>query len=272
MTISPSGVIEPMRRALLSALSMAYMAACAMAQFVTPVPSVMPAWLIPYPGAGAQSRQIFNSVESSYTVAAAPHEVLAHFRTLFSAASLPFQPDPLGGGFLIRSAAPECDLDISIRRRDSNTEVKVTCSPRLAANQYMANLHAQERAKQAENDTMKKFDTPVYPQPKAPVLPLAWPSWLVRVDGAALPVEKSPGRLSSSFVSSPTRDAIQSFYATLLSSHGYRVTQGLAAAPEKFGSWVQGTADAGVQPGRMVVISVKIRPAGQDFAVELSLQ
>jgi hypothetical protein len=272
MTISPSGVIEPMRRALLSALSMAYMAACAMAQFVTPVPSVMPAWLIPYPGAGAQSRQIFNSVESSYTLAAAPHEVLAHFRTLFSAASLPFQPDPLGGGFLIRSAAPECDLDISIRRRDSNTEVKVTCSPRLAANQYMANLHAQERAKQAENDTMKKFDTPVYPQPKAPVLPLAWPSWLVRVDGAALPVEKSPGRLSSSFVSSPTRDAIQSFYATLLSSHGYRVTQGLAAAPEKFGSWVQGTADAGVQPGRMVVISVKIRPAGQDFAVELSLQ
>ena len=260
-------------RALISALSMAgAAAACAAAQFVTPVPSVMPAWLVPYPGAGAQNRQVLNTVESRYTVAAAPHDVLAHFRALFGAAGLPFEPDPLGGGFLIRAAAPECDLDISIRRRDSDTEVKVTCSPRLAANEYMANLHAQEGAKQAESDPMKKFDTPVYPQPRAPQPPLTWPSWLVRVDGATLPVEKSPGRLSSSFVSRPTRDAIQYFYATLLSSHGYRVTQGLAAAPEKFGSWVQGTTDADGRLGRRVVIGVKIRPAGQDFAVELSLQ
>jgi hypothetical protein len=260
-----------MRRARISALSMTWAAACAAAQFVTPVPSVMPAWLVPYPGAGSQSRKIFNTVESSYTVAAAPHEVLAHFRTLFASAGLPFEPDPLGGGFLIRSAAPECDLEVSIQRRDSNTAVKVTCSPRLAANEYMMNLRAQEKAQQAQSDGMKKFDTPVYPQPKAPLPPLTWPSWLVRVDGVALPAEKSPGRLSSSFVSSPTRDAIQYFYATLLSSHGYRVTQGLAAAPEKFGSWVQGTADADGQPGRRIV-GVKIRPAGQNFTVELSVQ
>jgi hypothetical protein len=261
-----------MRCVLISALSIACTAACAAAQFVTPVPSVMPAWLVPYPGASAQNRKIFNAVESSYTVTAAPHDVLAHFRTLFGSAGLGFQPDPMGGGFLIRAAAPECDLDISIRRGDSDTEVKVTCSPRLAANDYMANLRAQEKARQAESDPMKKFDTPVYPQPRTPLPPLTWPSWLVRVDGATLPVEKSPGRLSSSFVSRPTRDAIQYFYATLLSSHNYRVTQGLAAAPEKFGSWVQGTAGADGPLGRRVVIWVKIRPAGQDFAVELSLQ
>ena len=178
----------------------------------------------------------------------------------------------MGGGFLIRSAAPECDIEVSIRRRDSNSEVKVTCSPRLAANEYMANLHAQERAAQAQSDPMKKFDTPVYPQPKAPLPALAWPGWLVRVDGAALAVSKSAGRLSSSFVSAPTRDAIQAFYAGLLALHRYRVTQGLAAAPEQFGSWVQATADPDSQLGRRVVVWVKIRPAGNDFNVELTLQ
>ena len=119
---------------------------------------------------------------------------------------------------------------------------------------------------------MKKFDTPVYPQPKAPQPPLTWPSWLVRVDGAALPVEKSAGRLSSSFLSKPTRDAIQYFYANLLNSHGYRVKQGLAAVPDKFGCWVQATADPDSQLGRRVVVWVKIRPVGNDFNVELTLQ
>jgi hypothetical protein len=273
MNISPSGVIEAaievMRRALISAL----FTACAAAQFVTPVPSVMPGWLAPYPGASAQSRRIVNSVESSYTVAVAPHDVLAHFRTAFGSAGVPFEPDPMGGGFLIRAGAPECDLEISIRRRESDTAVKVSCSPRLAANEYMANLRTQERAAAAQSDPMTKFDKPVYPQPKAP---LTWPSWLVRVDGAALPVQKSAARLSSSFVSRPTRDAIQYFYADLLKSRGYRVTQsapqGQGAVPEKFGAWVQGTIDADSQLGRRLAISIKIKPAGQNFAVDLSVQ
>lgn len=257
-----------MRRALIAALSMV----CAVAQFVTPVPSVMPAWLIPYPGASAQNRQILNAVESSYTVAAAPRDILTHFRTLFGSAGLPFQPDPMGHGFLIRAAAPECDLDISIRRREPETMVKVMCSPRLAVNERIANQRSQERAEHAQSDPMTRFDTPVYPQPKAAVAPLSWPSWLVRVDGARLSVEKFPGRLKSSFMSRPTREGIQAFYADLLTSHGYRVMQGLAAVPEKFGSWVQGTSDADNPLGRRTVIWITIRPAGQDFAVELSLQ
>jgi len=212
-----------------------------------------------------------NGVELSYTVARAPHDVLTHFRTLFASAGLPFQPDPLGFGFLIRAAAPECDLDISIRRRDPDTTVKVTCSPRLAANEQMANWHAQVRAAHEQSDPMTKFDTPVYPQPKTPLAPLAWPSWLVRVDGARLPFQRLAAQLKSSFTSLPTREAIQAFYADLLNSHGYRVTQGLAAAPDKFGSWVRGTAGPD-QYGRRVGIWVKIRPVGQNFAVELTLQ
>jgi hypothetical protein len=255
-------------RLLISALSMS----CAAAQFVTPVPAVMPAWLVPYPGASAQNRQILNTVESTYTIAGPPRDILAHFRTLFASAGLPFQPDAMGYGFLIRATAPECDLDISIRRRDPDTWTKVTCSPRLAANERMANLRAQQRSENAQSDPMKKFDTPVYPQPKAAVAPLAWPSWLLRVDGARLSVEKLPGQLRSSFTSSPTREGIQAFYADVLNAHNYRVTQGLAAVPEKFGSWVQGTADPDHELGRRVVIWVKIRPVGQNFTVDLALQ
>ena len=257
-----------MNRFGIFALSMA----CAAAQFVTPVPSVMPAWLVPYPGAAAQNRQTGNAVESSYIVAAAPHDIVRHFRTLFVSAGLAFEPDAMGFGFLIRAAAPECDLDISIRKRDPDTAVKVTCSPRLAANEQMANLRAQQRAEHAQSDPMKRFDTPVYPQAKAPQAPLGWPTWLVRVDGARLLVERTPGRLKSTFTSSPTREAIQAFYANLLTSHNYKVTQGLAAVPEKFGSWVQATADQDSELRRRVVVWVKIRPDGENFAVEVTLQ
>jgi hypothetical protein len=257
-----------MNRLLICALSVA----SAAAQFVTPVPSVMPAWVVPYPGASPQNRPAGNAVESTYSVAAPPHDILTHFRTLFAAAGLPFEPEPAGFGFMIRAAAPECDLDISIRRFDPDTGVKVTCSPRLEANARMASLRQQERAVNAQSDPMKKFDVPVYPQAKAAAPALTWPSWLVRVDGAKLPVERFPGMLKSSFTSLPTREAIQAFYAGLLSAHNYRVTQGVSPAPAQFGSWVQGTADPDNEIGRRVAIWVKIRPAGQSFTVELTLQ
>jgi hypothetical protein len=257
-----------MRRALLSLLSMVFAAA----QFVTPVPPVMPAWLTPYPGAAVSNRRMPNAVESTYRVAAAPHDVLAHFRTLFASAGLPFEPDAMGGGFLIRSAAPECDLDITIRRIDPDTAVRVNCTPRLAVNDQINKQQAQQRAERAQTpDPMKKYDNPVYPSPKA-AAPLTWPPWLVRVDGAKLAVERFPGQLKSSFTSAPTREAIQAFYADLLASHHFRVTQGLAAVPEKFGSWVMGTEVPDTPLGRRVVIRVQIRPAGPNFSVELSLQ
>jgi hypothetical protein len=247
-------------------------AACCAAQFVTPVPAAMPAWLVPYPGASAQNRQMRNTAESTYSVARPARDILAHYRGLFASAGLPFQPDAMGYGFVIRAAAPECDLDISIKRVEPDTSVRVTCSPRLAANEQMANLRAEQRAERAESDPMKKFDEPVYPKAKAPAAPLSWPAWLVRVDGASLAVEKFAGQLRSSFTSAPTREGIQAFYAGLLSAHGYRVTQGLAAVPEKFGSWVLGSGERENEPGRRAVIRVNIKPAGGNFTVELSLQ
>lgn len=245
--------------------------ACAWAQFVTPAPAAMPSWMVPYPGAVEQNRQMGNTAESTYTVAAPARDVLAHFRSLFAAAGQPFQPDSMGYGFFILAAAPECDLSISIQRFEPETRVKITCSPRLAATQRILDQHEQSRIHHAQNDPMKKFDTPVYPDKKAPAASLAWPAWLVRVDGAKLDVERLQGQLRSSFVSQPTREAIQAFYAGLLSAHGYRVTQGLAAVPQQFGSWLVGTQAIEGEALRRV-IHVNIKPAGQNFTVELSLQ
>ena len=257
-----------MRRAAIFALSII----SAAAQFVTPVPAVMPSWLVPYPGASPQTREVGKGVESTYLVPAAAHEVLAHFRTLFASAGVPFKPSPAGHGFLIRAAAPECDLAIHISRWEPNTQVKIACSPRFASTQRIVDEQAAARSARAQNDPMKKFDNPVYPEPKPAQSPLSWPSWLVRVDGAKLPIERFSGQLRSSFLSGPPQEGIQYFYANLLASHGYRVTQGASAVPEQFGSWVQANAKPDPELGRNISIWVKIKPAGQNFTVELSLQ
>jgi len=257
-----------MRRAAVFALSMV----SAAAQFVTPVPAVMPAWLTPYPGVSPQTRQAGKGVESIYLVPATAHDVLAHFRSLFASAGVQFEPSPAGHGFLIRAAAPECDLAIDISRWEPNTQVKINCSPRLASTQQILDEHAAARSALARNDPMKTFDNPVYPVPKPTLSPLSWPTWLVRVDGARLPVERFSGQLRSSFLSAPAREDIQYFYANLLALHGYRVTQGTSAVPEKFGSWVQGNISPDPELGRKISVWVKIKPAGQNFTVELSLQ
>src|SRR5437899_1647602 len=70
----------------------------------------MPSWLTVYPGADEQTRRLGPLVESNYTVAAPPRDVLSHFRQLFAAAGLPFQPGAGGNGFMIRAAPQECDL------------------------------------------------------------------------------------------------------------------------------------------------------------------
>ena len=55
-----------------------------------------------------------------------PHEVVAHYRKLVATAGLRFQPDPAGNGFMIRADAPECHLFITTRRRDPDTDIRVT--------------------------------------------------------------------------------------------------------------------------------------------------
>jgi hypothetical protein len=230
----------------------------------------MPAWLVPYPGMTAESRQTASGAETAYTVDAPVSEVLGHYRRLVMQRGLAFKPNDTGDGFFVRVAAAECDLAISIRARNAETEVKVTCSPKTALDERLVQLPAHETGPSKETTGMKKFDKPVYPD--AVLAGIVWPSWLVRVDGAKLATRGEYGHLKSTFEAAPPRGDIETFYEKLLDLHGYRVTKGSAAAADKFGNWVQGTADPDAQLGHKVVIWVKVKPAGADFDVEITVQ
>jgi hypothetical protein len=242
-------------------------------------PQVMPAWLVAYPGASAETRQLSDGVEASYSTTVTPHEVIEWFRKLFAEKGLKFEPMPTGDGYFARVEASECGLSVSIRAHTGHiagdelrvTAVKVTCTAKSAANQATTWLPVKDPPAQDTTDVMKTFDKPVYPDRKAAAA-LKWPSWLVAVDGDRLPVERLPGQLKSSFAAAPPRYAIEVFYADLLDAHGFRVNKSPANSPEVFGSWVEGTADPDAALGRKTVIRVKIKPVGQAFQVEITVQ
>ena len=96
---------------------------------------VMPAWLAVYPGVTAQTATFKSLVESTYTANAKPSAVTEHYRKLFEAQSLSFVPNFDGMGTVVRAAAPECDLMITIREQDSKTLVRVDCAAKAPAPQ-----------------------------------------------------------------------------------------------------------------------------------------
>jgi len=257
-----------MTRLLISPVLLACLAAQVSVQ--RPDPPVMPGWLVPYPGVSAQTRQSSILVESTYTAPVPPHDLVTHYRKLFASAGLRFQPSPAGYGFMIRADAPECHLFITIRRRDPDSDVRVTCAAKVAATGQTATRSEQADSDQRHADPMKKFDKPVYPEPKPSSPPVVWPAWLVRTDGAALKISRGVN-LTSSFTSNLPRASIQSFYADLLNSHGYRVTQSVAATPSNRRAWVEGSASPEGQPGRRVVIWVELKSAGEATSVEFRL-
>ena len=81
-----------------------------------------------YPGATPNSRVMGGLLESTYTTAARPAQVLEHYRGLFEAAGLRFQPNRDGIGTVIRGDAAECELLILIRERPPGTFVDVNCA------------------------------------------------------------------------------------------------------------------------------------------------
>jgi len=253
--------------------------ACAAAQAGAQAAPAMPAWLVPYPGTSAETKQLSDGVEASYSAAASPRDVIAWFGKVFAEKGLKFEPLPTGDGYFVRADAPECGLAVSIRARSGrptlddppDTAVKVTCTAKGTANQGTVWQTVKDPPVHDTTTAMKKFDKPVYPDAKASAA-LRWPSWLVAVDGGRLPVERLSGQLKSSFAAAPPRYAIEVFYADLLDAHGYRVNRSPANSPVVFGSWVQGTADPDPELGRKSVIWVKIKPAGQAFQVEITAQ
>jgi hypothetical protein len=239
----------------------------------------MPAWLSAYPGADEQIRSLGPLVESSYTVAAPPRDVLSHFRQLFKTAGLPFQPSAAGNGFMIRAASPECDLFIRIRRMDDGTAVQVTCTSTPGRDQTQRALAQAEESHHDRINSMEKFDRPVYPQPKraVPMPPLAWPSWLLRIDGERLDVQKGVDGvmmhyLKSSFLCALPRNDIQTYYADLLNSNGYPVyLRSLASTPKDRKAWVEGAQPLEGRAGRRFVIRIDLTPANDLVTVELRM-
>jgi len=248
------------------------------AQTVAQVAPGMPSWVVVFPGATAQERKAGDEIESSYVVGATMNEVLSHFRKLFEQKRLPFDPESTGDGFFIRSKVPECDLAISIRRRNSHaaeddqpeTAVKVTCSAKEGSSVGTVWVPVQHKPKPDTTEGMKKFDKPYYPPPKTGP-GIRWPSWLVEVDGSKPAVQRLSGALKSTFTAAPPRGDIEYFYSGLFDSHDYHVTRGVSPAAQ-FGSWLQATADLDPELGRKVVIWVRIKPVGGDFSVEITVQ
>jgi hypothetical protein len=98
----------------------------------------LPPWLVSYPGTNPKVYSRDNFAQTSYVVDAEPAEVVDHYRQLFAAQGLAFQPNTDGMGTTIRVAAKECDLFIQIRKREESTFTKVTCSGKIDASSIQA--------------------------------------------------------------------------------------------------------------------------------------
>ena len=246
--------------------------ACAAGQLAAQGAPVMPAWLVPYPGASAQSKTTETTVESSYTISAAPKEVLAHFQKLFDSQGIPIDFIVAPEGFYLHAEAPECNLDISILHGDKGTAVKMTCTSKVGTVQKVVMASMEDQSDREAANPAKTADKPVSPGGKVAAAGLSWPAWLVRVDGAKLAVQKVAGQLKSSFTAAGPRGDIEAFYIDLLDTNNYQVTKRLPVTADEYGPWVEGTSEPDAKSGKKMVIRVKIRPEGQDFRVEITME
>jgi hypothetical protein len=76
------------------------------------------------------------------------------------------------------------------------------------------------------SEHMQKYDQPVVPRKGPPVPGLAWPVWLVHIEGQPLRVQKSVNNSSmtaftSSYTTNMDGDSIRAYYADLLTYNGY---------------------------------------------------
>jgi hypothetical protein len=235
---------------------------CPLAALLLTVPPAfcqlaMPGWLVPYPGANAETRDFHAYLESAYTTSAAPAAVTEHYRKLFETAGLAFQPNSDGVGVNVRGAASECDLMISIRTQAAGTAVKVSCaekSPEYTAAPGGAVVTTTSRVATSRTTPPRRTPAtaPVQSHPlsadeiaarhqqfrdeiaaqhiqqDAPAPPLVWPDWLVDMHGTHPPLVSGVDRsrhqfLHAHYTSIQPMTAIRAFYLDLLRANGYSV-------------------------------------------------
>jgi hypothetical protein len=242
----------------------------------------LPEWLKSYPGAAANG--------SSYTTTAQPDDIVAHYRPLFQAAGLPFQPNPDGLGTSIRAAAPECDLLIQIRTRDDGSLVKVNCtaktqaasspslpsdvtvitsrpqSPRVGAASPQPHMSTEAIMQQHHE---KAVAMGLHRQHQdAPAPPLVWPSWLVHVNGGAVRAERGLDQaknaiLEARYTTTVPMTELARFYRDALDSHEYPAKgslstgQTLTGIQQNANGYVEGFNYPDGAPGAYSIINVR---------------
>jgi hypothetical protein len=223
----------------------------------------MPAWLANYPGVTAQTTKAKSLVESTYTAPAKPDAVSDHYRKLFETQNLPFVPNFDGMGAVVRAAAPECDLMISLRAQGAGTSVRVDCTGNgTSAGTWSAlpDSTSTSNSRTPARPFARPLPRPVSGQPPrppqlseseimerhqqlvkelnihpvrqdAPAPPLVWPEWLVHVNGRKVAFRAGVDRaghdyLRGTYVTSTPMTAIHEFYEDLLKANGYPVHSG----------------------------------------------
>ena len=192
----------------------------------------MPEWLAPYPGATAQTKTFPALVETTYTTAAAPGAVADHYRKLFAAQNLPFQPNSDGIGTVVRASAAGCDLLITIHPQDAGSLVRVSCAAKSeSTGGYRAESSAIAGIPGSVMDRHRQLVEQMgihREYQDAPAPPLVWPNWLVQVRGGALTAQPGADRagnayLQTKYVTSAPMTQLAGFYADLLTAHEYSV-------------------------------------------------
>jgi len=255
----------------------------------------LPAWLESYPGATPAVHASGSLIESSYTTAAQPPDIIAHYRKLFETAGFPFQPNPDGMGTSIRASAPECDLLIQIRTRPEGAFVDVNCSAKTGPSPSSQPSDVKVITSQPQAPrVVPRGVTPPAPAPHhltadelmeehhrkaaemgihrehhdAPAPPLIWPSWLVHVNGAALRAERGMDQakdamLSARYTTNAPMTEIYRFYRELLSSHEYPTRSSMSTGQTQTGvqqnalGYVEGSNYPDGAPGAYSVIDVR---------------
>lgn len=255
----------------------------------------LPPWLENYPGAAPAVHSSSTLAESSYTIAAPPAQIVEHYRKMFDAAGLPFQPDSDGLGTSIRAAARECDLLIQIRERAEGAFVHVNCSAKTqpssapavilpttrAAAPVQTHLSASEMMERHHQIAAEMALHRVHQDAPAP--PLVWPSWLVHVNGAAVRAEPGVDQaknaiLKARYTTNAPMTEIYSFYRALLNSHEYPARSSMTTGQTMTGvvqnalGYVEGSNYPDGAPGAYSVIHVSFDRSVLNGPITVSLR
>ena len=149
---------------------------------------------------------------------------------------------------------------------------------------------AREKADEWERKStgrMEKYDKPVAPRRGPPVPGLAWPAWLVHIEGQQLQVRQTLNNssmmaFSSTYTTNTDSESIRAFYADLLTYNGYSVdpiyTNNFPRLRGSSGGHmgsVKGVAYPNGSPGPRVEILVQYRPVdmrGSDLPMKVDLR